>query len=242
MAYTPTGAAPDNSGALPIEQIIQAAALKNGVDPAILRKVLLRESRLNIFAPNGDNGEVGIAQMLPSTDKWLGIDPKDPTQSIFGAALFLKRNLDQFSGDYKKAVAAYNWGPGNVSKFGLDKAPQSTKDYLGYVFGSDDGKITPPTTSPLAPSPGMASNGIPGYPFQVAGLDNLLGLLGHQNQLSPLNRLNEVSQLASLLKGGFGQSAPTTSANPGNPLLTALAAAGRTGMALPNRPIDSDLV
>jgi soluble lytic murein transglycosylase-like protein len=66
----------------------------------------------------------------------MGVDnPHDFTQSAKGAAKYLSRLLKQYGGDARKASAAYNWGPGNVAKYGLGKAPKETRDYMDAVAG-----------------------------------------------------------------------------------------------------------
>ena len=41
--------------------------------------------------------------------------------------------LSRFGGDEKKALAAYNWGPGNVERGG--RMPAETRNYLQKVSG-----------------------------------------------------------------------------------------------------------
>ena len=84
-------------------------------------------------------GAMGIAQIVP---KWHpDVDPLNPTQSIYYAAQYLK-NLQKQFGEWRKALAAYNWGPGNLSKaiikYGddwLDYAPTETRNYVTQIWG-----------------------------------------------------------------------------------------------------------
>lgn len=72
----------------------------------------------------------GMYQFTDATAKQFGIDPFDPVQSREGASKYIQQLLKKYDGDLVKALAAYNWGPGNVDKYGLDKAPKETRDYL----------------------------------------------------------------------------------------------------------------
>lgn len=77
-----------------------------------------------------NKGAKGQFQFMPETAKAYGIDPMNPKQAREGARKYLKDLLNMFDGDLDSALAAYNWGPGNVKKYGLSKAPKETQDYL----------------------------------------------------------------------------------------------------------------
>lgn len=42
--------------------------------------------------------------------------------------------LDEFGGDYEKALSAYNWGPGNLSKKGMEARPKETREYSTKIL------------------------------------------------------------------------------------------------------------
>lgn len=68
----------------------------------------------------------------------MDLDPRDPLQAALGAAEFDRYLLDQYHGDVKKALAAYNWGPDNMRKlmagFGEDwRAHLPAKETREYV-------------------------------------------------------------------------------------------------------------
>lgn len=120
------------------EPTIQRAAAEFGVPPELLRGLLQQESN---FDPNAVSpaGAIGIAQFMPATAAEMGIDPRDPQEAIYGAAQYLKQQFDRF-GSWNAALAAYNFGPGNVA---AGKAlPQETRDYvaeLGPLAGEQKG-------------------------------------------------------------------------------------------------------
>lgn len=82
-------------------------------------------------------GALGAYQLMPDTAREWGADPTDPVQAREAARKELLRDYRQFNGDTAKALAAYNWGAGNVDKtvkaYGDDwqtHLPRETRDYL----------------------------------------------------------------------------------------------------------------
>lgn len=118
------------------DSAIQFAAKEFGVDPDVLHGIAYAESRYNPKAVS-PKGAQGMMQFMPDTAKRFGIDPNDPEQAIFGAAQYLKENLDKFKGDYGKAVAAYNWGENRKEYEQGDwvkKLPKETDQYVENVL------------------------------------------------------------------------------------------------------------
>lgn len=97
---------------------IERAERQYNLRPGILSRLLYQESHYRTDIITGEYiskaGAIGIAQFLPSTAREMNVDPYDPIQSIDGAARYLRKLYGMF-GDWKLAVMAYNWGPGNVS-------------------------------------------------------------------------------------------------------------------------------
>jgi soluble lytic murein transglycosylase-like protein len=115
------------------DQAIQAAAARNGVDPALLKGLIRAESNFN---PNAGSpaGAQGLTQLMPGTAKTLGVsDTHDPVQSIEGGAKYLRQQLDRFGGDVSKALAAYNAGPGAVQRYGGVPPYAETQAYVKRV-------------------------------------------------------------------------------------------------------------
>jgi hypothetical protein len=52
---------------------------------------------------------------------------------VWAGGEYLAKMLKQFK-ELPLALAAYNWGPGNMAKYGYDKAPFETKDYVGNLL------------------------------------------------------------------------------------------------------------
>ncbi|MGB9109646.1 MAG: lytic transglycosylase domain-containing protein [Telluria sp.] len=125
------------SGSEPYQAIIIPAGQDNGVPISILAWLLWKESRYNPAIINGTKrssvGAMGIAQFMPATARDEGIDPLDPAQAIPAAASYLAR-LYRSTGTWGAALAAYNWGIGNVQRKGLAAAPAETRDYYTTIL------------------------------------------------------------------------------------------------------------
>lgn len=125
-----------------IINLISQEAVANGVDPKLLLKIARQESGLN---PNAKSkvGATGLMQLMPATAKGLGVDPNDPAQNVKGGAKYFKQMMDMF-GDERKALAAYNAGPGNVRKYGGIPPFKETQNYVSAITGSqtdDKGRV-----------------------------------------------------------------------------------------------------
>ena len=82
-------------------------------------------------SPKGAMGHFGF---MPGTANQYGVtNPDDLTQSATGAARMYSDLLKANGGDLNKALAAYNWGQGNLSSKGLQNAPKETRDYIAKV-------------------------------------------------------------------------------------------------------------
>jgi soluble lytic murein transglycosylase-like protein len=128
-------AAAAGGGATQYDALINDAATRNGVDPALLKALIRQESNFNPNARSGA-GAVGLTQLMPSTAAGLGVgDPTDPTQAVEGGAKYLRQQLDRFGGDPAKALAAYNAGPGAVERFGGVPPYAETQAYVQRVLG-----------------------------------------------------------------------------------------------------------
>lgn len=134
--------------------IIISAANKNGVPPQLLSALLWAESS---FSPDiiygrrvSSAGAQGIAQFMPGTAAAMGVNPLDPASAIDGAARYLAQHYRQF-GDWGKALAAYNAGPGNVQKYGGVPPFAETQNYVAKIMGRAG--VTPTTTPTAIPTP-----------------------------------------------------------------------------------------
>ena len=124
---------------LSLQGIIDRAARRYQVDPALVNAVIRTESDFDARAVS-PAGAQGLMQLMPGTARDLGVeDPFDPEQNIMGGTRYLRQMLDRFDGDLDKALAAYNWGPGNVERKGIDVLPEEPRNYLSRVKGRMSG-------------------------------------------------------------------------------------------------------
>jgi len=65
-----------------------------------------------------------------------GNDVFDPMKSAQAAAKYLSQLLQANGGDLSKALASYNWGIGNVQKYGMALMPQETRNYVPRVLSN----------------------------------------------------------------------------------------------------------
>ncbi len=117
------------------EGMIQQAAARYGVDPAVLHGLIQQESG---FDPNSQSGAgaMGLTQLMPGTASSLGVaNPFDPREAIEGGARYLGQMLSQFGGNVEDALAAYNAGPGAVSQYGGVPPYSETESYVSKVLG-----------------------------------------------------------------------------------------------------------
>jgi soluble lytic murein transglycosylase-like protein len=123
-------------GTTDFESEINAAATSNGIDPALLKGLVQQESGFDPNARSGA-GAVGLTQLMPGTAAALGVtDPTDPVQSLQAGARYLREQLDRFGGDERLALAAYNAGPGAVSKYGGVPPYAETQGYVNKVLAN----------------------------------------------------------------------------------------------------------
>ena len=116
-----------------LSTLIEAAARKYKVDPKLVAAVAEVESNGNQDAVSSV-GAIGVMQLMPDTAASLGVDPYNKQQNIEGGAKYLRQMLDTFGGDTKKAVAAYNAGPGAVKDYGGVPPYKETQNYVNKVL------------------------------------------------------------------------------------------------------------
>jgi soluble lytic murein transglycosylase-like protein len=143
-AYPPTSlaatsaatASQPNAAAAAYAPLIEQAAARNGVDPAVLYGLIEQESG---FDPNATSsaGALGLTQLMPGTAASLGVtEPLNPEQSIEGGARYLGQMLRQFAGNTSDALAAYNAGPGAVQQYGGVPPYPETQQYVSKVLAN----------------------------------------------------------------------------------------------------------
>ncbi|MDA3903892.1 MAG: lytic transglycosylase domain-containing protein [Desulfuromusa sp.] len=124
---------PEQKGRSEIEQMIDQVAKIVSLAPELIRSVVTAESDYDPTAAS-HAGAQGLMQLMPATAQELGVqDSFDPLQNLSGGCRYLKQLLVKYDGDLDHALAAYNWGQGNVDRHGLKNMPEETRNYLAKV-------------------------------------------------------------------------------------------------------------
>lgn len=108
---------------VPYAELIAEAAREHAVDWTLIAAVIQVESG---FRPGvvSNKGAVGLMQLMPDTAQWLADqrsggaipDLADPRTNIQLGTYYLKYLLERFATE-QAALAAYNGGPANVSRW-----------------------------------------------------------------------------------------------------------------------------
>lgn len=114
------------------DSVIDLASRRYGVDRNLIKAVIRAESD---FDPNctSSKGAMGLMQLMPQTAKELSVtDAYNPIENVLGGTRYLKSLLDRYDGSIPTALAAYNWGMGNVERQSRG-LPRETRNYIARV-------------------------------------------------------------------------------------------------------------
>jgi len=122
------------------DQAIRTHSARYGVSAHLVRAVIASESAYNPGAVS-PKGAKGLMQLMPATAKQYGVtDIFDPDQNIRGGVAHLRALLDDFGGDARLAVAAYNAGSQAVRRYsGIPPYPE-TRTYVARVMSRMSGR------------------------------------------------------------------------------------------------------
>jgi hypothetical protein len=132
------------------EQLLWEAAERHGLPPEFVLAVAKQESG---FKPGARSykGAMGLMQLMPDTARMLGADPRDPEQNVDAGVRFLRQLLLKYNQDGRKALAAYNAGPGAVDRYRGIPPYAETQNYVKRIITSYQ-KTTRRTSTKTNPS------------------------------------------------------------------------------------------
>lgn len=114
-----------------IKDLIVKTALKMGVDPCVALSIAKQESGFS-NQKRSPYGAVGVFQLMPSTARKIGVNPYNVHDNIKGGILYYQMMYKKF-GSVDLALAAYNAGPGNVSKYNGMPPFKETKRFVSTI-------------------------------------------------------------------------------------------------------------
>ncbi|MBD6620211.1 tail length tape measure protein [Komarekiella sp. 'clone 1'] len=140
----------------PYLQQIEKWSTERQLNPLLVTALMRQESR---FQPKIKSvaGATGLMQVMPDTAKWIApqikldsktIDLEDPNDNVMLGTWYLDHTHQQYNNNSLLAIASYNAGPGNVSKwlqnltkedpdeFVEDIPFDETRNYVRQVFGN----------------------------------------------------------------------------------------------------------
>ena len=124
-----------------LERLARSIAAARGIDPDLFVRLINQESGFNPTV-RSEKGALGLAQVMPDTakDPGFGVKPisdrLDPVESLRFGADYFAAMLKRYDGDVAKALAAYNFGLGNVDKG--RKYPEETRNYIASIMQTGD--------------------------------------------------------------------------------------------------------
>lgn len=126
------------------EDVMRDLELSRGLPPGLLGGTYAVESDSGRNLSTSAAGAKGHFQFMDATARQYGVnDPMNFGQSARGAADYYQDLLAEFHNNVRQAIAAYNWGPGNVEndirQHGADwerYLPGETRNQVNKVAGA----------------------------------------------------------------------------------------------------------
>lgn len=119
---------------------VEAAAKENGVESSLIYAIIKAESGFNEKAVSS-RGAKGLMQIMDETGEWIfetrgqtgEFDIFDPETNINAGTWYIAKLLSDNDGDMVAALASYNAGGGNVSKW-LEESGKSSLEIEHIPF------------------------------------------------------------------------------------------------------------
>lgn len=120
---------------VPYASCFERSALSHDLSPNLLKAVGATESNYNPNARSHANAHGVMQIQWPGTAKHLGVrrvaQLYSPCKNIELGARYLRELLDRYNGDERRALAAYNYGPGRIKAKGA--LPRGAQKYVATV-------------------------------------------------------------------------------------------------------------
>ncbi|WP_152474710.1 lytic transglycosylase domain-containing protein [Roseovarius sp. THAF9] len=113
--------------------VAKDSARRHGIPENLFLRLVQQESGWNPRAKS-HKGAIGLAQLMPGTANYLGVDPNDPRQNLDGGARYLAEQYRTFK-SWRLALAAYNAGPKAVQKYNGIPPYKETRNYVKIIYG-----------------------------------------------------------------------------------------------------------
>lgn len=140
----PVAAPPSKPAPLSAKELVEQAARKHGIPAEFVHLVAGAESayRQDAISPKG---AIGIMQLMPATAASLNADPHDPEQNVEAGTRLLRELLAQYENhpdQLRRALAAYNAGPGAVQKYNGVPPYRETQAYVNKIVEAYRRKVS----------------------------------------------------------------------------------------------------
>lgn len=120
------------TGGNPIRAAVAAISRIKGAPTDVMMALANQESGFNPKAISSV-GAIGVMQLMPDTARGLGVNPYDVLDNIVGGVEYFMQQYKKYKGDRKKALAAYNAGPGAVDKYNGVPPYKETQNYVQSI-------------------------------------------------------------------------------------------------------------
>jgi soluble lytic murein transglycosylase-like protein len=126
-----------------LAETIHTAALEENIAPKMAFGLVKAESSFRTAAVS-PVGAVGLTQVMPATARWLvpgttRRDLMDTNTNLRIGFKYLRQLIDQYDGDEKLALTAYNRGPGTVARL-MSRGADPDNGYADKVLTGESAK------------------------------------------------------------------------------------------------------
>lgn len=136
-----------NPSSQTIRDWINKYSREYNIDPMLVTVQMNAESQSRHYDSKGNittspKDAQGSMQLRAGAAKDTGADRKDPKSNVMGGIRYMSQMMKRFNNDTITALAAYNWGPTNMSTFlkthklpkDFQYLPRETKKYINTIF------------------------------------------------------------------------------------------------------------